>query len=150
MYDHRHFSLHPLPPRPSFIRFLTKISRRNCVLAPFEDQAVPLDAAEARVFTYRGRDGSCKQRPDRPVLVVSGTSWTPDEEFRILLLRCKVGPAVMGAGPSMHTTVVSRTHNPFHPALSFPSAGRRGQMRETTSWKQFSLEEEEAGGLRGG
>lgn len=54
-------------------------------LEPFADQRDIEGAAETTLLTYQANDGSFKRREDRPALLVSGTSWTPDEDFGILL-----------------------------------------------------------------
>lgn len=36
-------------------------------------------------FTVLSKSGEVQFKPDRPGLLVSSTSWTPDEDFSILL-----------------------------------------------------------------
>lgn len=82
-------------------------SRLDGFRTPFGSTAVP---AGGTLFT--GPDGAL--RPDRPALIVSSTSWTPDEDFAILLhaldlieARCNSGGsrlpdvvcAITGKGP---------------------------------------------------
>ena len=42
------------------------------------------DAGET-LFTKVGEDGQAKLREDRPVFVLSSTSYTPDEDFMVLV-----------------------------------------------------------------
>jgi beta-1,4-mannosyltransferase len=41
--------------------------------------------SDSTAFTITGSNGDVKLREDRPGLLVSSTSWTPDEDFQILL-----------------------------------------------------------------
>lgn len=40
---------------------------------------------EVTAFTVRTADGEVKYRPNRPAMLLSSTSWTPDEDFSMLV-----------------------------------------------------------------
>ncbi|CDW53698.1 chitobiosyldiphosphodolichol [Trichuris trichiura] len=43
-----------------------------------------IDEHESR-FTFEQQDGTCVKRTDRPCILLTSTSWTPDEDFGLLL-----------------------------------------------------------------
>ncbi|KAL0482749.1 beta-1,4-mannosyltransferase [Acrasis kona] len=61
------------------------------------------------LFTFKDSSGLYELKPDRPALIVSSTSWTPDEDFGVLLdamvlldndLTRKVKFVITGKGPN--------------------------------------------------
>lgn len=83
LYDRPPLQFHPrtLEEKHSLFMDLAKIIPQfaNTELAPTEE------AQEASAFTIKLSTGAVKYRPNRPALLISSTSWTPDEDFGILL-----------------------------------------------------------------
>lgn len=67
-----------------------------------------MEGEEITPFTTKSTDGVYAMRRDRPALLVSSTSWTPDEDFSVLLeaLARFDSRAASGAAPTLPFVVV--------------------------------------------
>lgn len=63
---------------------LTRLHGNLCAACP-RSWYQHLDHAKQTLFTQQNANGECGPRPQRPALVTSSTSWTPDEDFGLFL-----------------------------------------------------------------
>ncbi|KAJ1827846.1 mannosyltransferase, partial [Coemansia sp. RSA 2599] len=61
-----------------------------CRLLPETNDVSDAANGHASLFTQRQRDGTVAMREGRPMLLVSSTSWTADEDFSVLLEALKM------------------------------------------------------------
>ncbi|VDD80885.1 unnamed protein product [Mesocestoides corti] len=61
-------------------------------------------AAQSTIFTevYDESSGACRWRVDRPALVVSGCSWTPDDDFTVMVDALDIYNAAVASSPNIH------------------------------------------------
>ncbi|GAB4824035.1 hypothetical protein N2152v2_011081 [Parachlorella kessleri] len=88
--------------------------------APAADEGSSEDhtAEHSTLCTVREPSGHVVLRPDRPVLVVSSTSWTPDEDFGLLLRAAE-----------LYDAKARRSRQPY-PRLLFLVTGRGPQRQQ--------------------
>ena len=93
---------------------------------------------ERTPFTTRSVDGAVELRRDRPALLVSSTSWTPDEDFSVLLeaLRRFDVRTASGASPSLPLVMVVVTGKGPEKAMYVErmKAARMSRVAICTAW----------------
>ncbi|CBJ28840.1 Chitobiosyldiphosphodolichol beta-mannosyltransferase, family GT33 [Ectocarpus siliculosus] len=93
---------------------------------------------ERTLFTTRSADGVYELRRDRPALLVSSTSWTPDEDFSVLLeaLRRFDLRTASGASPTLPLVMVVVTGKGPDKAkyVARMRAARMSRVAVCTAW----------------
>lgn len=93
---------------------------------------------ERTLFTTRSAEGVCELRRDRPALLVSSTSWTPDEDFSVLLeaLRRFDLRTASGASPTLPLVMVVVTGKGPDKAkyVEQMKAARMSRVAVCTAW----------------
>ena len=93
---------------------------------------------ERTLFTTRSADGVYELRRDRPALLVSSTSWTPDEDFSVLLeaLRRFDSRTASGASPTLPLVMVVVTGKGPDKAryVELMKAARMSRVAVCTAW----------------
>ncbi|CAM9463698.1 unnamed protein product, partial [Ectocarpus sp. 13 AM-2016] len=93
---------------------------------------------ERTLFTTRSADGVYELRRDRPALLVSSTSWTPDEDFAVLLeaLRRFDLRTASGASPTLPLVMVVVTGKGPDKAkyVARMRAARMSRVAVCTAW----------------
>eukprot|EP00903_Cladosiphon_okamuranus_P012222 g11462.t1 len=97
-----------------------------------------LGGQERTLFTTRSAAGMCELRRDRPALLVSSTSWTPDEDFSVLLeaLRRFDSRTTSGASPTLPRVMVVVTGKGPDKAkyVELMKAARMSRVAVCTAW----------------
>ncbi|XP_062562556.1 chitobiosyldiphosphodolichol beta-mannosyltransferase [Armigeres subalbatus] len=84
LYDRPPLQFHPntIEEKHELFMDLAKIIPQ---FASAEHDLSDVHVHESSVFTYKLTNGAVKYHQERPALLISSTSWTPDEDFGILL-----------------------------------------------------------------
>lgn len=89
--------------------FETIVFHYFCILSCSLSQNYPQlrnlsGSTEGTIFTEvtNSSKGSCQWRSDRPALVVSGCSWTPDDDFTVLMEALDIYNTVVASSPNIH------------------------------------------------
>lgn len=83
LYDRPSPAFKPIPVIEKHELF-KKLAEEYPTFASMDTHTDPA-VAESTVFTQKLQNGDVVLRPNRPALLISSTSWTPDEDFGILL-----------------------------------------------------------------
>lgn len=83
LYDRPSPAFKPIPVIEKHELF-KKLAEEYPIFASI-DSNIDSAVAESTVFTQKLRNGDVVLKPNRPALLISSTSWTPDEDFGILL-----------------------------------------------------------------
>lgn len=71
---------------PDTFRRIESVEEQHSVFMALHDcLCLPLRDDGGTIITLQGDDGVFRRRPDGPAVIVSSTSWTPDEDFNILM-----------------------------------------------------------------
>ncbi|VUZ39094.1 unnamed protein product [Hymenolepis diminuta] len=101
-------------------------------------------STEGTVFTEvtNSPKGSCQWRSDRPALVVSGCSWTPDDDFTVLMEALDIYNTVVASSPNIHyhkLICIVTGKGPLKTHFQSMIAGRNWEHVEVlTPWLEWS------------
>ena len=91
------------------------------------------------VFTEKSSDGCIHELPNRPALLVSSTSWTPDEDFSILLSALKTCDARFEGNAGLRVVCIVTGVGPLREY--YETLFRQLQLRHTaiyTLWLEYA------------
>ncbi|XP_039448825.1 chitobiosyldiphosphodolichol beta-mannosyltransferase [Culex pipiens pallens] len=85
LYDRPPVQFHPIPLEEKHALLMRLCNTIGEFMPDSFDAFKDTGVQEVTAFTMRTADGEVKYRPNRPAMLLSSTSWTPDEDFSMLV-----------------------------------------------------------------